>query len=196
MLLKKRIIIDIIINKYYNKKVMFMVRKAVYDDIDKIITIIEDAKALLKNNHSLQWQDSDGYPNRKTVYADIEKGWLYVNIRNNSLAGIVTLVAVADESYKKIEAGNWLNNRRYYAIHRLAVKKEFYRQGVARELLDYTTTITKQNGVYDLRTDTTEENSSMHCLLEKCGFIRCGIVYLVRSDCPDPKRIAFHKVLK
>ncbi|MCK9537242.1 MAG: GNAT family N-acetyltransferase [Bacilli bacterium] len=170
-----------------------MIRKANLSDIDTILTVIADAKELFRKNNSLQWQDTDGYPHRRTVHADILKEWLYLNFRSNRLAGIITLAQEPDESYRVIHEGNWLNNRKYYTIHRLAVKKEFYRQGVAQELVDYAFEITRRSGVFDIRCDTAAENIAMNRLLEKCGFVRCGIIYLVRGSCLEPKRIAYHK---
>ena len=176
-------------------KVIIMIRKANLFDINAILEVIADAKELFRRNNSLQWQDTDGYPNRHTIQTDIENGWLYLNFRNDCLAGIITLAQKPDESYQIIYEGKWFNNRKYYTIHRLAVKKDFYRQGVAKELIDYVLTITRRSGVLDIRADTAEENIAMNRLLEKCGFIRCGIIYLVRNTCLEPKRIAYHKIL-
>jgi len=172
-----------------------MIRKAEKADVDSILLIINDAKELFKNNNSLQWQGTKGYPNKKTVLLDIEKGWLYLACLNNIIVGIITLATDWEESYQIIEDGVWLNNNKYYTIHRLAIKKGFYKQGIAKMLISYIEIITKNNGVYNIRADTALDNKAMNNLLIRCGYQRCGIIYLKQTDCLDPMRIAYQKVL-
>lgn len=48
-----------------------MIRKGNLDDLQEIMTIISDAKELLRKSGSRQWNLSDGYPNEKTIETDI-----------------------------------------------------------------------------------------------------------------------------
>lgn len=168
-----------------------MIRIARISDIDAVLAVINDAKELLRERKSLQWQD--GYPDRETIRKDIEKEWLYVNEKEGLIAGVAALVRDPDESYAVIYDGAWLNDRPYFSLHRLAVKKEFYRRGVARELADYLCAATRAAGIGDIRADTAPENFAMRGLLEQLEFRRCGVIYLSRATCRDPKRIAYQK---
>ena len=51
-------------------------RKSTFDDIDRILKIIEKAKAELKKMGLDQWQK--GYPNREVIESDVKKGISYV----------------------------------------------------------------------------------------------------------------------
>ena len=58
-------------------------RKSTYDDVDKILEVIEKAKVKLKKLGLNQWQN--GYPDRKIIENDINLGISYVleNIEKN-----------------------------------------------------------------------------------------------------------------
>ena len=51
-----------------------MVRLAVRDDLNQIVEVINDAKALFKSEGSDQWQDTDGYPNFESLEKDLDRG--------------------------------------------------------------------------------------------------------------------------
>ena len=44
-----------------------MIRLAKKEELQRIMSIINDAKALFKSENSDQWQDYDGYPNEITM---------------------------------------------------------------------------------------------------------------------------------
>lgn len=172
-----------------------MIRKARLEDLNEALTVIADAKELLKNSGSLQWQDKDGYPNYQALKNDIDNQSLYIKIINGMIAGIAALGRDGEPTYDNIYQGNWLNNEKFYVIHRLAVKKEFYRQGVAKEILTFFEQIAQSFGVYNIKIDTTRENIAMNNLLIHCGYQKCGVIYLDRKDVYDKERLAYQKVL-
>lgn len=51
-------------------------RKSTYDDVDKILEIIEKAKAEFKKSGLDQWQN--GYPNRQVIENDVKLEISYV----------------------------------------------------------------------------------------------------------------------
>lgn len=172
-----------------------MIRQARIEDLNEVLTVIADAKELLKNNGSLQWQDKDGYPNYQTLKNDIDKQSLYVKTINGVIAGIAVLGKDGEPAYDNIYQGNWLNNEKFYVIHRLAVKKEYYRQGIAKEILTFFEQVTQSMGVDNIKIDTTQENIAMNNLLINCGYQKCGVIYLNRKDVYDKERLAYQKVL-
>ena len=62
-------------------------------------------------------------------------------------------------------------------------------------MLEFVEGIAFQEGIKNLRADTTEENKIMQHLLEKFGYQKCGVVFLKRSE-EKNKRIAYQKLLK
>jgi ribosomal protein S18 acetylase RimI-like enzyme len=172
-----------------------MIRKAKIEEVEELNMIIDDAKALFKSKGSTQWQDLDGYPNIETLIEDIKKGSLYVKVLEDKPVGIVALSRDEEEAYNVIYGGCWLNLDRYYVIHRLAVKKEYYGRGIAKELMKFAEEVAISEGVYNIKVDTMENNVNMNMLLIKLGYVKCGIIYLLRKDVLDKKRVAFQKIL-
>ncbi len=171
-----------------------MIKLANEKDVFGIYSCIKDAKRVLKEKGSDQWQDTDGYPNMETVMNYVSKREMYVNIENNQVIGCVALCRGSDISYSEID-GEWLNNDVYYTIHLMAVKEEFYHKGVGQELIKEVIKVAYREEIYNLRVDTKLENEPMCHLLGKCGFIRTGVIEIKRDGVIDPKREAYQLVI-
>jgi N-acetylglutamate synthase-like GNAT family acetyltransferase len=169
-----------------------MIRKARIEDLNDILEVIKDAKELLRKNNSMQWQTSK-YPDASIFLEDIRKGYLYVCEEDGKVGGVATLLEEPDENYHEIE-GQWLNDEKYYSIHRLAVKSEYYGRGIAKQLFKYFEEITKKAGIKNIRVDTTSENSVMHHLLNIFNYQVCGKIYLKTIE-EYNERIAYQKTL-
>ena len=55
--------------------------------------------------------------------------------------------------------------------------------------------IARQNGIFEMRTDTHRKNEAMKKLLRRCGYTYRGNVLVSSEPGHDPKRQAFEKVL-
>ena len=172
-----------------------MIRKAKIEEVNEINSIINDAKLLFKMAGSTQWQDLDGYPNTITLINDINKEQLYVKVVDNILVAVVVVSKETEEAYNKIYEGAWLNDKKYYVVHRLAVRKEYYGKGLAKELLQYAEKVALADGVKNIRVDTMLNNIKMINLLKSFGYINCGVIHLLRKDVLENERLAFHKIL-
>jgi RimJ/RimL family protein N-acetyltransferase len=168
-----------------------MIRLAKKEDINEILEVAKAAQKFLKAGGSSQWQD--GYPGPNDFLEDIKNGDLYVCEETEKIVGIVALVRAKDENYDEIYSGSWLNDETYYSVHRLAVLR--HGKGIASRMLEFVEGIAFQEGIKNLRADTTEENKIMQHLLEKFGYQKCGVVFLKRSE-EKNKRIAYQKLLK
>ena len=62
-----------------------LVRKAESRDLEDIVAIIKDAKALLKAQNSSQWQE--GYPNRASIEEDLRCSVIISGVHPSSEAG-------------------------------------------------------------------------------------------------------------
>lgn len=129
-----------------------------------------------------QWKDSR--PDPELLKEDIDIGQLYVLEEAGVLHGVFALIPGEDPTYSYIE-GSWLNNEPYAAIHRIA--SAGLRKGVFADCVGWCGTLYE-----NLRIDTHHDNKIMQHLLEKHGFIRCGIIYLKNGE----PRIAYQRISK
>lgn len=157
---------------------------AVVGDIAEILEIYEHARAFMQaNGNANQW--TGGYPQRELLEGDIAEKSLYLIKDGAETLGVFKFLIGADPTYAVIENGSWLNDAPYGVIHRLAVAKRG--GGVAGACIEW---CCKQCA--DIRADTHQNNLPMQRLLEKQGFVKCGIIYLENGD----PRIAYHLTQK
>lgn len=163
--------------------------------LSQIMLIINDAKALLRQSGSLQWNLSDGYPNEQTLINDINNNQCYVCFDGETICGIYVLLREIDHNYDVIYDGSWLTkNSTYYSIHRIAVKKAYYHSNVASFMINHAIKEAKLANIASLKADTHELNIPMQKLLIKNGFIQTGIIHLQRVS-EDSIRLAYEKIL-
>ena len=75
-----------------------------------------------------------------------------------------------DPTYALLEDGQWLNDRPYGTIHRIAS------DGSCKGIFDAALEFSK-GMINNIRIDTHEANSIMLTLMESRGLKRCGIIY-------------------
>jgi ribosomal protein S18 acetylase RimI-like enzyme len=167
------------------------IRLSTVADISNIMIIIEDAKQYLASQKINQWQN--GYPNAQQVEQDILKGESYVVINNeNNIIATSMFTTNPEPTYKVID-GNWLvdETKKYGVIHRMAIKKEFRKLGLATILFNEFHQQLKAKNIQSLKIDTHEDNLGMQALIKKLGYKYCGIIYTNYGA----KRLAFEKVI-
>ncbi|MDB2571874.1 MAG: GNAT family N-acetyltransferase [Polaribacter sp.] len=163
------------------------------ENIPEIMTIINDAKELLAALKIDQWQN--GYPNAAQVEADILKGESYVVLNDeNQVIATSMFTTNKEPTYQIIEEGSWKvdESKNYGVIHRMAIKKEYRKQGLATLLFDEFHQQLKSKNIQSLKIDTHEENLGMQALIKKIGYQYCGVIYTNYGA----KRLAFEKVIQ
>ena len=180
-------------------------RKSTFNDVDRILEIIEKAKIELKKLGLDQWQN--GYPDREVIENDVKNGISYVleeisekndkseNQISKKIIGTIVLSPEKEEAYSKIE-GKWITNDDYIVIHRLAVDSEIKNKGIATKILEFSEKECIKNKILSIKADTHENNEPMKRLLEKNGFSFCGLIYLDREPDLGAKRVAYEKIIK
>lgn len=164
-------------------------RKATEEDLKSIIDIIKHAQDHLKEQGIDQWQD--GYPNAEVIGEDIDDGNSYVLLKGNIIIGTVAVSFDGEKTYNNIHKGKWITQGQYGVIHRLAINKHYRGLGFAKEILKYIEKLTLDNGIKSIKVDTHKNNQFMQKLLEKNGFVYCGIIHLEDGN----ERLAFEKKL-
>ena len=169
------------------------IKLSTLENIPEIMTIIKDAKELLASLKIDQWQN--GYPNAAQVEQDILKGESYVVLSDeNQVIATSMFTTNKEPTYQIIEEGSWKvdESKNYGVIHRMAIKKEYRKQGLATLLFDEFHQQLKSKNIQSLKIDNHEENLGMQALIKKIGYQYCGIIYTNYGA----KRLAFEKVIQ
>lgn len=167
-----------------------IIRKASEADLPQIMEIYEAARAYMaKNGNPTQW--TDGYPSKERIREDMSGGDLYVCVdakgneadttghaldpdkAQDILAVFAFFIGVEDPNYGYIEDGEWLNDRPYGVIHRIAVSEKAHGRGVGLYCLEKCF-----ERCDNLRIDTHKDNIPMQKVIKKAGFSYCGVVYM------------------
>lgn len=154
------------------------IRKATPHDLPRIREIYEMARQFMrKNGNHSQWGKGD--EPEALIEEDIRQGNLYV-LEEAGIHAAFAFIIGEDPTYLEIEEGSWKSEEPYAAVHRVASDGTV--QGVLGHVMDYCSA-----QVPHLRIDTHKDNKVMQHVLEKYGFVSCGIVH-VRDGSP---RIAY-----
>jgi len=160
-------------------------------NIPAIMEIINDAKELLASLNIDQWQN--GYPNADQVEQDILNGESYVLINDKNQVMATSMFTTNPEPTYKVIDGNWIvdESESYGVIHRMAIKKEFRKFGLATFIFHEFHLKLLEKNIKSLKIDTHEDNIGMQSLIKKLGYKYCGVIYTSYNA----KRLAFEKVI-
>lgn len=159
------------------------IRKAVKDDLPYIFEIyVRARKFMAENGNPNQWGDIK--PGKELVESDIEKGISYVCEKDGEILGVFAFIYGEDPTYKIIYDGEWLNDKPYAVIHRIASSGKV--KGTGEFCLKWAL-----SQYPNVRIDTHKDNTVMRYLMDKLGFTYCGIIHLEDGD----ERLAFQKII-
>ncbi len=158
---------------------MLKVRQAQQNDIETILKLYRGAQDFMAcTGNPNQWGKS--YPPKEMVEEDVKDKTNFLIFDESGVHGVFALLLGEDPCYKVIEDGEWKNDEPYVTIHRIA--SDFKVKGVLKAAVDFALTFEK-----NVRIDTHQDNVVMQNAVAKCGFEKCGIIY-VRDHSP---RIAY-----
>lgn len=146
------------------------------EDVPVIMRLIEEARGIMRSCGNVnQW--IDGYPSRETIVEDINNGHCYLCVEQGSGEVVASFAFIPgpEPTYAEIYEGQWLDDKPYYVVHRLASSAASH--GVFNDVMDYCMAVAGS-----LRIDTHRDNVIMRHVIEKYGFIYCGIIYLQSGD--------------
>lgn len=164
-------------------------RKANISDLDEVLELIEEAKSFLKHNDVDQWQN--GYPEKGDLKKDIENSNSYILIKDNNIVATTVISKDGESTYDNIFNGEWITNKEYIVMHRVAVNNKNKGSGIFQELIKKAEEIALKENIFSIKIDTHKDNISMQKALLKNNFNQCGIIYLEDGS----ERIAFEKVI-
>ena len=157
------------------------VRKANWDDLNRIEELYAQARAFMaENGDPNQWGKT--HPPVSRLKRDIENGDLYVMTEGTEIHGFFYFFIGPDPTYAEIFDGAWHSDGPYGTIHRIAGDGS---GGIVRTAVAFA-----GQRIDCLRIDTHEDNKVMQRAVEKQGFRRCGIIL---TDDGSP-RIAYDRL--
>ena len=160
------------------------IRAAVPEDLDEIMRVIDTARAFMRAHGNLkQW--INGYPSRELYAGDIADHNCYVIVEDGKVHAVFGLFEGADPTYAVIEDGAWPDDDPYICIHRIGSDGVLH--GALRAAVAFALTRCPV-----VRADTHEDNRVMQQALQKCGFVRCGVIHVADGS----PRIAFERPAK
>lgn len=164
------------------------IRPARREDLPAMEAIYEQAKEFMRETgNPNQWNGS--YPEEGLLLCDMEHGNSYIVEENGQVIGTFAFIKGEDPTYRVIEDGMWMKEEPYGTVHRLASATGTH--GVAAACFAWCRTQCENgSGIAGLRADTHADNRVMQHVLEKNGFVRCGIIHLENGD----PRIAYQYV--
>lgn len=160
-----------------------VVRKANFEDINDIMSVINAAKEIMRHSGNLhQWDN--GYPSEAVIESDIQKNCGFVVENDDKIVGYFAFLPSPDPTYAKIYEGEWLDDKQpYHIIHRIASYPDVH--GIFNYIMDYCFSHDA-----NIRIDTHRDNKIMQHNLQKHGFTYCGIIYLASGD----ERLAYQRI--
>ncbi len=168
-----------------------IIRKTKKSDIPALLSIFDEARGTIKALGIDQWQN--GYPSRSVIENDIDREQSYCAELEGKLFATFALLSCGEPTYDKIYEGEWITGEQsYIAIHRVAISLEKRGQGISTAIIDYACNFAKASGKKSLRIDTHRGNIVMRKMLEKHGFVYCGVIYLENGD----ERVAYERIIK
>ena len=170
---------------------MLTFRKATPDDLPGMLALVGRARAFMATLGIDQWQD--GYPSEDILAEDIRLGRMYVYDDDGTVASITVMTAEPEPVYDTLE-GEWLSDRPYLTVHRMAVDDAYRHCGLAAKIIEHAVELAKELGLSAVRGDTHRGNVVMRRFLDKNGFSERGLVtYEMKSG--DPLRVAYERLV-
>lgn len=148
-------------------------RKATVADIPSIMALVRIVVPLMEAAGNYQWDRE--YPNEQVFAHDVENGALWLAESNGRIAGIAAFTTAQEPEYA--DAG-WNAYEPAIVVHRLAVDPAFRGQGVAAALMRQAETVTRESGLFLVRTDTNVVNDATSKLFPKLGYEAAGEINL------------------
>ena len=146
------------------------IRHTTTADIDAVMQMYDNSRSVMRaDGNNTQWL---GYPTREYVEEDIACGASRIIVDDGAPIGTFAVVPGIEPTYGVIVHGRWIDDVTPYAtVHRMAAMPGVH--GIADIGFRYA-----KEAFPHLRVDTHADNRPMRHILQKQGFVYCGIVFM------------------
>ncbi len=146
-----------------------MIRKAVSEDIPKVIEIYEEIISEEEKGPAVIGWKRGAYPTAEVAESGFERGELFVLEKDGKIVGSMILNKKQDEHYP---LGKWqynANESEVMVLHTFVVSPYHARKGYGEELFRYYEDYARQNGCKYLRFSTNATNYRSRNFYKKMG---------------------------
>ena len=151
-----------------------IIRKAKINELDEIMNMYASCVDGMQKANIDQWDST--YPNRKTISEDIRNKSFYVFLINDKIIGGINIDKIQDKTYLDIE---WKDKgNKFLVVHRLAVRKEFWKKGIGNKLMIFAESLVKEKKLNSIRLDTYSSNPIAINFYLNLGYIKKGEIFL------------------
>lgn len=139
-------------------------------DIEAVMQMYAYSRSLMRAaGNTVQWT---GYPTKEDIRDDIHRSVSYVVEQEGHPVATFALVPGLEPTYNFIDHGRWIDEQTpYVTVHRVAKTEGV--SGIANLVFR----IAKERHNH-LRVDTHATNAAMRHMMDKEGFVYCGIIYM------------------
>jgi len=151
-----------------------IIRKANKSDLDNIMLMYKSCvKGMLANNID-QWDET--YPNDGVIMEDLIAQTYFVAIENTIIIAGINIDQNQDDTYLALD---WKDKKnQFLVVHRLAVKEEFWNDGIGKSLMLFAENLVIEKGLNSIRLDTYSGNPKAMEFYRRLGYIELGTIDL------------------
>ncbi len=166
------------------------VRLSEHKNLEKIMSIFDEAKKFIASYGSNQWQ-GDEYPSKGLIISDINSSSSYVLEDDENIVGYMYISFGKEKCYEIIKSGKWESDFEYMTIHRLALSDKYRGNNLSKLLFDFAENLAKEKNIRSVRIDTHNMNLPLKSILKKRRYKKCGIIFLENGE----ERQAYEKLI-
>lgn len=160
------------------------IEKAQLNDLPRLMEIYQGAREYMKKtNNPDQW--GDNWPSEEKIKEDIEVGRSFVVKDDENIYAVFAFVVGVDITYVHMIEGQWLSDKEYGTVHRLA--SSFQLKG----LFPYIQNYLEKHYAVNFRIDTHCNNKTMINQILKTGYVYTGLISPIEGGI----RNAYEKVI-
>ena len=166
-----------------------IIRKAEISDLENIMLMYKSCVATMIANGIDQWDES--YPNTEVIIEDLIAQTYFVVTKNEIIIAGINIDQNQDDTYLAID---WEDKKnQFLVVHRLAVKVEFWNDGIGKSLMLFTENLVTEKGLNSIRLDTYSGNPKAMEFYRRLGYTEIGTIDLK----PDKDKYhCFEKIIK
>ena len=151
-----------------------IIRKATIADLDGIMRMYNSCVKGMIANGIDQWDET--YPNAEFITEDIISKTYYITIENGIIIGGITIDQNQDKTYLAMD---WKDKSdSFLVVHRLAVRSEFWKNGIGKSLMLFTENLATEKGLKSIRLDTYSGNPKTMDFYLRLGYSKLGYIHL------------------
>jgi len=166
-----------------------IIRKAEISDLENIMLMYKSCVAGMIANGIDQWDES--YPNTEVIMEDLIAQTYFVAIENEIIIAGINIDQNQDDTYLALD---WEDKKnQFLVVHRLAVKVEFWNDGIGKSLMLFTENLVTEKGLNSIRLDTYSGNPKAMEFYIRLGYRELGTIDLKPNK---DKYHCFEKIIK